>query len=94
MPKTESLANCVERVLPFWVDGICPAVLAQKRVLVVAHGNSLRALVKHFDHLSNEAIISVNIPTAIPLVYEFDENLNAIKNYYLSDPEELKKEDG
>lgn len=75
LPLTESLDLCVKRVLPFWYDAICPSVLSGKNVLVVAHGNSLRSIVKHLDNKSNEDIVGVNIPTAVPLIYEFDENL-------------------
>lgn len=77
-------------MLPFWYDHICPSVLDGKNVLVVAHGNSLRSIVKHLDNYSEEDIIGVNIPTSVPLVYEFDKDMKPIKNYYLADPEELK----
>jgi len=87
---TESLALCVDRVLPYWYDAICPAVLSGKNVLIVAHGNSIRSLVKHIDNISDTDIMGVNIPTAVPLIYEFDANLKPIKNYYLADPAELK----
>ncbi|KRX02544.1 hypothetical protein PPERSA_11884 [Pseudocohnilembus persalinus] len=91
LPTTESLELCVERVLPYWYDAICPAVLSGKSVVVCAHGNSLRSIIKHIDNVSKEDIIGLNIPTAIPLVYEFDENMVPVKNYYLADPEELKQ---
>ncbi len=91
LPQTESLKTTVDRVLPFWYDEICPAVKDDQRVVVVAHGNSLRAIVKHLTGMSNEAIIKYNIPTACPLVYEFDHNLKPTKNYYLLDEKTLKE---
>lgn len=90
LPATEALKSCQERVLPFWHSDIAPAIKSQKRVLIVAHGNSLRALIKHLDQISNEAITELNIPTGIPLIYELDFNLKPIKNYYLGDPEAAK----
>jgi len=91
LPGTESLAITLDRVMPFWANTIVPYLKNGKTVLIAAHGNSLRALVKYLDDLSDEAIIAQNIPTAVPLVYELDANLRPIKNYYLADPEELKK---
>jgi 2,3-bisphosphoglycerate-dependent phosphoglycerate mutase len=90
VPATECLADVVDRMLPYWYDVIVPQIRAGQRVLIVAHGNSLRALVKHLDGISDDAISSLNIPTGIPLVYELDENLKAIKNYYLGDEEAAK----
>lgn len=90
LPRTESLATTIDRVLPYWQDTICPSILENKNVIVVAHGNSLRAIHKHLSGLSNEEIIAYNIPTACPLVYEFDQDLKPLKNYYLLDEEELK----
>lgn len=90
LPKTESLETTIERVLPYWYDQICPQILNGQRVVVVAHGNSLRAIVKHLTGMSREEIIGYNIPTACPLVFEFDENLTPLKNYYLIDEAELK----
>jgi 2,3-bisphosphoglycerate-dependent phosphoglycerate mutase len=87
VPATESLAIVVERMLPFWHDYIVPAVRAGRRVLIAAHGNSLRALVKHLDRISDEEIPSLNIPTGIPLVYELDGRLEPVDHYYLGDPE-------
>ena len=80
-------------MLPFWHDTIVPSIRAGKRVVIAAHGNSLRALVKYLDDLSDEEIVALNIPTAVPLVYELDANLRPIKKggQYLADPEELKK---
>jgi len=74
-----------------WNDEIAPLVKAGKKVVIVAHGNSLRALVKHLDNVSEEEIVSLNIPTGVPLVYELDENLQPIKHYYLGDQEAIKK---
>ncbi|MCC7406375.1 MAG: 2,3-diphosphoglycerate-dependent phosphoglycerate mutase [Bdellovibrionales bacterium] len=91
LPATEALSHCQKRVLPYWLDEIAPQIKAGKRVLIVAHGNSLRALVKHLDKLSDEAITELNIPTAIPLVYELDKDLKPLKNYYLGDPEAAAK---
>ena len=91
LPCNESLKTTVDRVLPYWHDTICPAVLDHKNVLVVAHGNSLRAVVKHLTGMSETDILAYNIPTACPLVFEFDENLKPLKNYYLLDEDELKR---
>ena len=89
IPATECLKDTVTRVLPFWNDSIAPAIKRGRRVIVAAHGNSLRALVKYLDKVSEDAIVGLNIPTARPLVYELDENLNPIRNYYLGDAEEI-----
>ena len=86
LPATECLKDTVDRVLPFWNDSIAPAIRTGRRVLISAHGNSLRALIKHLDNVSDEDIIALNIPTGQPLVYELDENLKPIKHYYLADP--------
>jgi len=91
LPCSESLATTVERVLPYWNDTICPQVMDNKNVIVVAHGNSLRAVVKHLTGMNEKEIISYNIPTACPLVFEFDENMSPVKNYYLLDEAELKR---
>lgn len=87
LPLTESLKDTVSRVVPFYEEEIVPLVLQGERVLITAHGNSLRALVKYFDDISDKDIVNVNIPTGIPLVYEFDKNLNVIEKYYLGDQE-------
>jgi 2,3-bisphosphoglycerate-dependent phosphoglycerate mutase len=87
LPATESLKDVVARMLPFWHDAIVPALRGGRRVLISAHGNSLRALVKHLDGISDEDIPGLNIPTGIPLVYELDEDLAAFRHYYLGDPE-------
>ena len=91
LPLTESLKDTVARFVPYWEETIAPQVKAGKRVLIVAHGNSLRALVKHLDNISDKDIIELNIPTGIPLMYELDANLKPIRNTYLGDPEAAKK---
>ena len=90
LPATESLKTTLERVLPYWREEIVPVLKAGRRVLICAHGNSLRALVKHLDGVSDEAITQLNIPTGIPLVYELDDGLQATKHYYLGDAEKVK----
>jgi 2,3-bisphosphoglycerate-dependent phosphoglycerate mutase len=87
VPLSECLKDTVARVVPYWQERIAPRVAAGERVLVAAHGNSLRALIKHFDALSDEAIVGVNVPTGVPLVYELDDSLRPLRNYYLGDPE-------
>lgn len=89
LPLTECLKDTVERFLPYWEKEIAPVVRANKKVLVVAHGNSLRALVKYLDNVSDEEITGLNIPTGIPLVYELDENLKPIRHYYLGDQQKI-----
>lgn len=91
LPATESLKDTVARFLPYWNDVIVPEIQSGKKVLICAHGNSLRALVKHLDGISEEDIVNLNIPTGIPLVYELTDDLKPIKNYYLGDPEAAKK---
>jgi len=86
LPATESLKDTVARFLPYWHSTIAPDIQAGKRVLIAAHGNSLRALVKHLDNVSDADIIELNIPTGIPLVYELDDQLKPIRHYYLGDP--------
>ncbi|MCF8381054.1 MAG: 2,3-diphosphoglycerate-dependent phosphoglycerate mutase [Bacteroidales bacterium] len=90
-PTTECLKDTVERFLPIWHETIAPKIKEGKSVIIAAHGNSLRALVKYLDKMSDEDIIKLNIPTGMPLVYELDENLQPIKNYYLGDEEAVKK---
>lgn len=85
LPLTESLEDTVSRVLPHWDGEIVPAIRAGLRVLVAAHGNSLRALIKHLDGVSNEDIVGLNIPTGIPLIYELDDDLNPSRHFYLGD---------
>jgi 2,3-bisphosphoglycerate-dependent phosphoglycerate mutase len=87
VPLTECLKDTVARVLPFWNEAMAPAIKAGKRVVVAAHGNSIRALVKYLDGISETDIVNLNIPNGIPLVYELDADLKPIKSYYLGDPE-------
>lgn len=91
LPATESLKDTVQRFLPYWQQYIAPAILAGKQVLIVAHGNSLRALVKYLDSISDQEIIGLNIPTGIPLVYELTDDLRPLRHYYLGDAEEIAK---
>ena len=91
IPRGECLKDTVARVVPCWRERIAPRVAAGERVLISAHGNSLRALIKHFDALSDEAIIKENVPTGIPLVYELDDSLKAMRRYYLGDPEAVAR---
>jgi len=91
LPRSESLKLTIERVLPYWQDAIVPALRAGKKPIVVAHGNSLRALVMYLDEMSPEDILGFNIPTGIPIRYELDENLRPIKREFLGNPEQIKK---
>ncbi len=91
VPRTECLKDTVARFLPYWHEVIAPTVKAGTRVIVAAHGNSLRALVKYLDTVSDEEIVGLNIPTGIPLVYELADDLKPITHYYLGDPEAIKK---
>jgi 2,3-bisphosphoglycerate-dependent phosphoglycerate mutase len=85
------LNDTVDRFLPFWHETIAPPVQSGEKVLIVAHGNSLRALVKYLDQITDEEIVGLNIPTGVPLVYELDQDLKPIKHYYLGDPEAIAK---
>jgi 2,3-bisphosphoglycerate-dependent phosphoglycerate mutase len=91
LPLTESLKDTVERVLPYWHESIAPRINAGQRALIVAHGNSLRALVKYLDGISDADIVELNIPTGIPLVYELDQSLKPLRHYYLGDPDAARK---
>jgi len=91
LPLTECLKDTVERFMPYWEETIAPTIQEGKKVLIAAHGNSLRALVKYLDNVSEEEIVGLNIPTGIPLVYELDDELKPIKHYYLGDPDEIAK---
>ena len=91
LPACECLKDTVARVVPYWEQTICPMVASGKRVLIAAHGNSLRALVKHLDGISDEDIAGLNIPTARPLVYEFDDDMKPIRHYYLGNQDEINK---
>lgn len=90
IPLTECLKDTVARFLPYWHETIVPSIKAGKRLVIAAHGNSLRALVKYLDQISDEKIVSMNIPTGIPLVYELDEKMLPIRNFYLGDPERIQ----
>jgi len=91
VPVTECLKDTVARFLPYWHETIAPAVKAGKRVLIAAHGNSLRALVKYLDNIADETIAGLNIPTGIPLIYELNDDLTPIRSFYLGDPEAVEK---
>ena len=91
LPNSECLKDTVDRFLPYWHESIKPDIESGNQVLIVAHGNSLRALVKYLDAVSDEDIVDLNIPTGVPLVYELDESLKPIKNYYLGDKETIAK---
>ena len=91
LPSSECLKDTVERFLPYWEETISPNVKNGKKVMIVAHGNSLRALVKHLDKISDDKILDLNIPTGTPLVYELDEDLNPLKNYYLGNQDEINE---
>jgi 2,3-bisphosphoglycerate-dependent phosphoglycerate mutase len=90
LPQNESLETTIARVIPYYLEEIKPQMKAGKRIVIAAHGNSLRALVMYLDKMSKEEVLGLNIPTATPLVYEFDDNLNPVKHYYLGDQEALK----
>lgn len=91
LPKSECLEDTVARFLPAWHDVIAPQILAGKKVVIVAHGNSLRALIKYLDNVSEESIIALNVPTGVPLVYELDSELKPINHYYLGDQDAIQK---
>ena len=91
LPLTESLKDTVARFLPYWHEAIAPRIKGGKRVLIAAHGNSLRALVKFLDNISDDEIVELNIPTGIPLVYELDADLKPVRHYYLGDPDAARK---
>ena len=91
IPATESLKETVERIVPYWKDDMVKQLRAKKEILVSAHGNSLRGIVKYLKNISNEDIVGVNLPTGIPYVFEFDDDMNLLKDYFLGDPEVIKK---
>jgi 2,3-bisphosphoglycerate-dependent phosphoglycerate mutase len=91
VPRCESLKDTVARVLPYWNSAIAPAIGAGKRVLIAAHGNSLRALIKHLDDLGEAELVGLNVPTGMPLVYELDRSLRPVRHYYLGDPAEVAR---
>jgi 2,3-bisphosphoglycerate-dependent phosphoglycerate mutase len=89
-PRTECLKDTVARFLPYWHETIAPSIRAGKRVIIAAHGNSLRALIKYLDNVSDDEIVELNVPTGAPLVYELDDNLAAVRHYYLGDAEAIE----
>lgn len=89
LPATESLAITIDRVVPYWTDVIKPRVASGEKVIIAAHGNSLRALVKYLDNMGEDEILELSIPTAVPLVYEFDENMKPLRRYYLGDQDAI-----
>ncbi len=91
IPLTESLKDTVDRIVPYWKEVIAPSMKQYDQIVVAAHGNSLRGIIKYLKNISNEDIISLNLPTAVPYVFEFDDNMNLVKDYFLGDPEEIKK---
>jgi 2,3-bisphosphoglycerate-dependent phosphoglycerate mutase len=91
LPRCESLKDTIARAMPYWRDAVVPDIEAGKRVLIAAHGNSLRGLVKHLDGMSEDEVVKLNIPTGIPLVYELEDDGTAIRRYYLGDPEAAEK---
>jgi 2,3-bisphosphoglycerate-dependent phosphoglycerate mutase len=91
LPLTECLKDTVARFLPYWHETIAPTIRSGKKVIITAHGNSLRALVKYLDNVSDEEIVGLNIPTGVPLVYEMDEHLKPLKHYYLGDADEIAR---
>ncbi len=91
LPLTECLKDTVARVLPAWNESIAPAIKAGKQIVIAAHGNSLRALIKYLDNISDDDIVGLNIPNGVPLVYELDADLKPIRHYYLGDPEAIAK---
>ena len=91
IPLTESLKSTVDRFIPYWKQAIAPEIKQGKKIIIAAHGNSLRALVKHLDRIPDDKIVELNIPTGIPLVYELDKNLSPIKHYYLGDAARIEQ---
>ncbi len=91
LPATESLQDCIERILPYWKQVIFPELKEADELLVVAHGNSLRGIIKYLKNIPEENIVSLNLPTAVPYVFEFDDKFNLTKDYFLGDPEEIKQ---
>ena len=91
LPETESLKDTVERILPYWKEEIFPSLTHIDQILVTAHGNSLRGIIKYLKNISDEDIVGLNLPTAVPYVFDFDNDLRLINDYFLGDPEEIKK---
>lgn len=90
IPRTESLRDCLERLLPFWYDTVCPNIYANKKVIIVAHGNTIRSLIKHLDDLTDQELIDLKIPNGIPIIYELDDQLRPVNSFQLEDPIILK----
>ncbi len=91
IPLTESLLDTVNRIVPYWQNNILPALKEHDQIIVAAHGNSLRGIIKHLKNISNDDIIKLNLPTAVPYVFEFDDNCKLVKDYFLGDPDEIAK---
>lgn len=91
LPLTEALKDTVERILPYWNETIFPSLKKYDQIIVAAHGNSLRGIIKHLKNISDEDIVSLNLPTAVPYLFEFDDNFNLVNDEFLGDPEEIKK---
>ena len=91
LPRTESLKDTVERILPYWKEVIFPSLETSDEILVAAHGNSLRGIIKYLKNIPDDEIVHLNLPTAVPYVFEFDDDLNLVNDYFLGDPEEIKK---
>ncbi|WP_428897045.1 2(,)3-bisphosphoglycerate-dependent phosphoglycerate mutase [Parelusimicrobium proximum] len=91
LPRTESLKDTIDRILPYWKETIFPELKTAQQLLVVAHGNSLRGVIKYLKNISDEDIVNLNLPTGVPYVFEFDGNMKMTKDYFLGDPEEIKK---
>lgn len=91
LPATESLKDTVARILPYWSETILPSLKEREEILVVAHGNSLRGVIKHLKNISDEEIVHLNLPTGIPYVFEFDDNMVPVNDYFLGDPEEIRQ---
>ena len=91
LPLTESLKDTVKRILPYWEKEIFPSLQIADQILIAAHGNSLRGIIKYLKHISDEDIVSLNLPTAVPYVFDFDDDLHLIHDYFLGDPEEIEK---
>lgn len=91
LPRTESLKDTIERIMPYWHCVIFPTLAVADQIIVAAHGNSLRGIIKHLKGISDQDIVSLNLPTAVPYVFEFDDNLRLQKDYFLGDPEEIKR---
>lgn len=91
LPRTESLKDTIERIMPYWKETIFPSLKDAEEILVVAHGNSLRGIIKHLKGISDEDIVNLNLPTAVPYVFEFDDDMKIVKDYFLGDPQEIKK---